>query len=153
MSLLPFFDWCQQTALALAIRNSVWAAPVIDITHLIGLVMLFGPVFILNLRLLGIGITSQSAPELAAALRPWFWRGIAVSFASGTCFFFANAIKAYNVPPFYIKMAFLSIGLALQTTLVPAATHWGGIRARMTGALSLVVWFIVPIAGFWIELY
>ena len=153
MSFLPFFDWCQRTAIAVFIRNSLWAAPVIDVLHLIGLAMLFGPVLILNLRLMGLSLSSQPAAEVAASVHPWFWRGLALSFFSGFFFFVGNAIKAYNVPPFYVKMALLAVGITLQTTLIPAAVGWGRAKAAVTAVVSLAVWILVPIAGFWIELF
>ena len=153
MDYLVFFDWCQRTPFALALRDSRWAAPIIDVGHVLGLAMVFGPVLILNLRLLGLALTSQPAEEVAASLRPYFWRGLALSFATGLLFFIGNAIKAYNAPPFYFKMAFLGIGLLLQTTLVPSATKWKLASARAVAAASMLVWFVVPIGGFWIELY
>jgi hypothetical protein len=153
MYFLPFFDWSQRTPLALAIRDSIWAAPVIDILHVIGLAMVFGPVLIVNLRLLGLAFAKQPAGDIADAVRPWFWRGLALSFATGLCFFVANAIKAYNAPPFYFKMAMLGVGLMLQTTLIPSATRWRSACARVAAVVSMVVWIAIPVAGFWIELY
>jgi hypothetical protein len=50
-------------------------------------------------------------------------------------------------------MALLGVGLTLQTTLVPAAVHWPRLKAGAVGALSLAVWFLIPIMGFGIEVY
>jgi hypothetical protein len=155
MSFLPFFDWCQNTALASAIRNSLWAAAVIDFFHLLGLAMLFGPVLIVNLRLMGFVLKTQPVGEVAAAVTPWWWRGLAVSAASGLLFFIANAVKVYGNPPFYLKMALLGVGITMQTTLVhtlAGRAEPGAFRAWATAVVSTLVWLVIPAAGYWIEL-
>lgn len=154
MSLLPFFDWCQSTALAGVLRNSIVAAPVIDVLHLLGLAMVFGPVFVLNLRLFGFAITGQPAVDVAAALMPWWRRGLALSAASGVLFFVGNAIKAYNVAPFYVKMAMLGMAITFQCTVVLAAAESPSrLRRWLSGLFSMFLWTGVPVAGYWIELY
>ena len=156
MSFLPFFDWCQNLALASAIRNSLWASAVIDFFHLLGLAMLFGPVLIVNLRLMGWVLSGQSSGDVAAAVRPWWWRGLAVSAVSGSLFFIANALKVYGNPPFYWKMALLGVAITLQLTVVRKvadAPSPGPLRDRLTAMVSTVLWMVIPAAGYWIELY
>jgi len=40
MSLLPFFTWCEKSAIGEAIRNSQWLFPVIESVHLLALVLI-----------------------------------------------------------------------------------------------------------------
>jgi hypothetical protein len=154
MSLLPFFDWCQSTPLAAALRDSIWAAPVIDVTHLIALAMLFGPVLILNLRLSGLVLRDQPVAEIAEAVMPWWRRGLLLSTVSGLLFFAGSAIKAYNVAPFYAKMALLGMALTFQSTVIRKIASTPGVdRARVASAISMILWIGVPAGGFWIELF
>ena len=156
MTLLPFFDWCQNTTLASFLRNSVWVAPVVDFFHLLGLAMVFGPVLIVNLRLMGLVFTGRPAAEIATALRPWWWRGLGVSFASGVLFFIGNALKVYGNPPFYLKMALLGVAITWQTTIIRKLTESpepGRVSARLAALFSTVLWMVIPAAGYWIELY
>jgi len=51
MSLLPFFQWCYQTAIGEAIRESLWLFPLIEAFHLVGLGLTAGAVLIVDLRL------------------------------------------------------------------------------------------------------
>jgi hypothetical protein len=83
MSLLPFFQWCYQTAVGEAIRESLWLFPLIEAFHLLGLGLMVGAVLIVDLRLLGAGLTRQPVAQLAAAVEPWLLGSVTLMFASG----------------------------------------------------------------------
>ena len=68
MSLLPFFQWCYQTTIGETIRDSSWLFPVIEAFHLLGLGLTGGAVLIVNLRLLGAGLSRQPVAQLSAAV-------------------------------------------------------------------------------------
>ena len=65
MSLLPFFEWCENTAIGGAIRNSVWLFPVIESFHLVALALIGGAVLLVNMRLLGLVLGRRPVSELA----------------------------------------------------------------------------------------
>src|SRR5690242_9781435 len=54
--LLPFFRWCDSTAVAETIRNSRVLFPLVESIHLLGLTVLLGTIIVLNLRLAGAGL-------------------------------------------------------------------------------------------------
>ena len=64
--MLPFFEWCEDTYIATAINNSVWAFPVIEAVHLVGLCALGGAVLIVDLRMLGVGLRHHGISELVS---------------------------------------------------------------------------------------
>jgi hypothetical protein len=154
MTLLPLFNWCQETWLAQIVRNSPVYSPIVDVVHLFGLVLVFGSVLLINLRLSGAILQEQRVAELAQVLWPWWKRGLAISAASGVVFFLGSAIKMYSNAPFYFKMAALAIALTFQTTVHRRLVESGGIdRARVVAAVSTALWAAVPFFGFWIELF
>ncbi len=63
--LLPFFEWCEATAIGQAIRESLWLFPVIESIHLLGLAMIGGAILVVDLRLLGFGLRHQPVAQLA----------------------------------------------------------------------------------------
>ena len=69
-TLLPFFQWCDATAVGQAIRDSRFLFPIIESLHLFALTVLLGAVMVLNLRLLGAGMPKQPMPVVARALAP-----------------------------------------------------------------------------------
>ena len=64
MTLLPFFEWCESSALGEFIRSSLWLFPAIECVHLIGLVVLGGAVLLVDLRLLGLGLRDEAVDRL-----------------------------------------------------------------------------------------
>lgn len=152
MSLLPFFQWCDRTAIAVAIRDSVWLFPAIEAVHLLALSLLGGAVLLLDLRLLGFGLRGQPVRELAADLSPWLLAGLAGMIASGVPMFLSEALKCYESPPFRFKMLFLLLAILFTFTVRRriAASHetprrpW---RARLTALVSLTLWTSVGLMG------
>jgi len=65
MSLLPFFQWVSTTSLSQAISTSPWAFAVTESMHLLALSVIGGAVLIVDLRLLGLGLRSQSVAQVA----------------------------------------------------------------------------------------
>src|SRR5262252_5036641 len=107
MSLLPFFQWCYQTAIGEAIRESTWLFPVIEAFHLLGLGLTVGAVLIVDLRLLGLGLARQPVAQLWANVQPWLFGSLTLMFASGIPLFMSEAVKCYYSVPFWVKMTSL----------------------------------------------
>jgi len=155
-SILPesLFVWFERTTIGVAVRDSVWAFPVIEAVHLLGLCLLGGSVILVDLRLLGLGLTDQSIPKLARIVRPWFVASIAILVLTGIPLFLSEAIKAYYNTSFWIKMTVLPVALVF-TGLVRdrVAVRSGGearFVKRLTGAVSIALWTTVAAAGRWI---
>ena len=69
--LLPLFVWCEDSALGQAVSQSIWAFPVIEAVHLLGLSLLGGSLLIVDLRMFGVGLRRQGiagAGESSSAL-------------------------------------------------------------------------------------
>src|SRR5262245_4039139 len=100
MELLPLFEWCEASWLGQLVRTSLWAFPVIEAVHLLGLCLLGGAVLIVDLRLLGFGLRNQSIAEVARGARPWLRAGVAVMVSTGFLLFMSEAVKCYHNPSF-----------------------------------------------------
>ena len=59
MSLLSFFEWCEDTAVGHAIRDSLWPFPVIESVHLLALALIGVAILLVDLRLLGLGLRTH----------------------------------------------------------------------------------------------
>jgi uncharacterized membrane protein len=151
MTLLTLFTWCDQTALAAALRDSTWLFPVIETLHLLSLALLGGAVLLVDLRLLGIGLRAQPVDRLAAATRPWLFGSLAVIVGSGVLLFMSEAMKCYANPAFWLKMAFLAVAVVFTLTVrsrVLARDDWRSEAApRLVAIVSIVLWTGVGITG------
>jgi hypothetical protein len=155
MSLLPFFQWCYETAIGEAIRNSTWLFPLIEAFHLVGLGVTAGAVLIVDLRLLGVGLTGQPVARLSADAEPWLLGSLTLMFASGIPLFLSESIKCYWSFAFWVKMTSLFLALVFTFTFRRRLTRTTlaadrPLLARLTGLMSLGLWFGVAWGGRWI---
>ncbi len=158
MTLLDVFTWFDHLWLGEAIRDSSWLFAFIEVFHLLGLTLLLGSVFLVNLRLLGFGSTTETVAHVAQDALPWTLLGLLLTIPSGFCMFVAEALKCYENPPFFFKMGLLALALLFTFTL-----HWRLTRSdekkvsrtwRTVGAcISLLLWFGVGLAGRAIAFY
>ena len=155
MDLLPLFEWFYVTPVGETIRNSVWMFPVIEAFHLLGLGIIGGAILLVDLRLLGVGLTRAPVAQLSTDAEPWFLGALVLMFASGIPIFLSEATKAYYSFAFWIKMTCLLLALIFTFTVRRQVTQ-GGIAvgrpqlAKLTAIISLALWFGVAWGGRWI---
>lgn len=155
MSLLPFFEWCEDTAVGHAIRGSLWLFPVIESVHLLALALIGGAILVVDLRLLGLGLRRQPTAQLARDVQPWLVGGLVVMIASGILLFTSEAIKCYYSAAFRTKMVFLLPAIIFTFTVrrrVAAAdeTRMRSLWSRLVALVSVTLWTVVGAAGRWI---
>ena len=153
--MLPFFQWCYGTWIGETIRESTWLFPLIEAFHLVGLGLTAGTVLTVDLRLLGVGLSRQSAAQLWASVQPWFLGSLSLMFVTGILLFMSESIKCYYSFAFWIKMASLLLAIVFAFTIrrhvVRAGPTSGSWRqGRLTALASLVLWFGVAWGGRWI---
>jgi hypothetical protein len=149
VTVFDFFTWCHDTAIAVAIRDSLWLFPALQALHLIALAALGGVVLVVDLRLLGLGLTRVPVRTLARDLSPWMARSLFLIVVTGVGMFLSEAVRYYGNAAFTAKIA--AFALALVFTY--------GVRSRWTsdevtpaggrtvGAVSILLWTAVAGAG------
>jgi hypothetical protein len=152
MSLLPFVQWCDQSALGLAIHNSRWLFPAIEVIHLLALGLLGGTVLIVDLGLWGIGLRRETVPQIARDVYPWMLAGLAAMLLSGMLLFLSEALKMYHNDAFRAKMVVLAAALVFTFTVRRRVTLRGdagmpALRGRLVAAVSLALWTGVGLCG------
>ena len=155
MSLLPFFEWCENTAVGHAIRSSLWLFPVIESFHLLALALIGGAVLVVDLRLLGLGLRCQPVARLARDAQPWLVGGLFVMIATGILLFTSESIKCYYSAAFWTKMTFLFPAMVFTFTVrrkVATAdeTSVGPLWGKLVALVSVTLWSVVGAAGRWI---
>jgi hypothetical protein len=155
MSLLPFFEWCEATAVGNAIRNSLWLFPVIESVHLLGLAVIGGALLVVDLRLIGLGLRAQPVRELARDAQPWLIGSLLVMIATGVPLFLSESIKCYYSPAFWTKMTVLPLAILFTFTVrrkvaMAGAMRVGPLWTKLVALVSLSLWFTVGAAGRWI---
>jgi hypothetical protein len=155
----PFANWSYATAIGTAIHESGWLFAVIESFHLVGLAVLGGAVFIVDFRLIGIGLRDESAADLARSVQPVLLGSLAVTVVSGVLLFLSEATKFYSPDfwdgaefPFIYKMLFLLLASVFTATvrrwmLASGLGDRAPLRRRAVGVVSLCLWTAVAVGG------
>lgn len=153
--LLPFFQWCEASWLGQTIPSSAWLFPAIESVHLLALSVIGGAVLVVDMRLLGLGLRSRPVAELARDAQPWLIGSLIMMIATGVPLFFSEAIKCYYSDAFWVKMPALALSILFAFTVRRMVTRaaegrYAPISRMAVGAISLMLWSTVGMAGRWI---
>ena len=152
--LLEFFQWCEATGLGQTVRTSVWLFPILEAVHLLGLCLLGGTILVVDLRMLGLGLTRQRIGDVARDARPWLLVALAVMVVTGTPMFLSEALKCYYNTAFWVKVTTLPVALLFTLTIRAKTARTAGLAAtvptRVVAVMSLGLWFTVAAGGRWI---
>lgn len=143
--LLPFFEWMEGVAVY---GSTIYLGPAVNIVHLCAMVMFVGSMMVVDLRLMGAGLTHQPVAVVARDARPWLLGALVMLVITGVPAMMATATLQYGNSVFWMKMYLLGLGLIFTFTIrnrvafaepgrVPAST------ARLVGLLSILIWLSV----------
>lgn len=151
---LPLFEWLEDSAVGQSIAQSIWAFPVIEAVHLLGLCLLGGAILVVDLRMLGLGLRKPKISDVAGYARPWLIGAIALLIATGVPLFLSEAVKCYYNTSFWVKMTTLPVALTFTFMVRERVAHDETLetsaKSRAIGILSIGLWFVVAAAGRWI---
>jgi hypothetical protein len=145
--------WLESLPLSVWVHESpsVWAQPTVLTFHTMGMAVLVGASWVLDLRLLGI---NRNVPLSAFRwVFPAVTVGLIVNLVTGVLLFVGRATTWGTAVPFFIKMAFV---IASAATLMPLRSYVlrsdinqlevGG-NARLLAIASILTWAAAITAG------
>jgi hypothetical protein len=145
----------EMSALGVAMRQSLWLYPIVEVVHLTGIALLAGSIAMLDLRLLGL---SNSLPvrRLASHILPWTAASFVLIVPSGLAMFVAHAGEFIANPVFALKIC-LILAAGVNAAVFHAGAYRGAsdwdvnrappVAARLAAALSLLLWASVIACG------
>ncbi|HSG65701.1 MAG TPA: DUF6644 family protein [Gammaproteobacteria bacterium] len=150
--MLAFFEWLQYSPPLVAMRSSPWLFPMIASVHLLGLAMLGGAVLVVDLRLLGLGLTRQPAAVIGRAAEPWLVASLLVMLPTGLLLFMCFATKYYYLAAFWVKVAGVLLALTLtfsvrRRLVLAADADASAVARKLVASASLLLWATVALAG------
>lgn len=136
-------------ALAGALRSSVWAYPLVNAAHILGVTLLVGAIVPLDLRLLGAWRSVPLAP-LWRVLTRTASVGLGLASIFGALLFITRATEYAASNLFLSKMVIVGVGAANALVLrlivpddlscLPSPTRKLPRRLRLAGGISLAAW-------------
>jgi hypothetical protein len=155
--LLPFFEWMGTLWASTPFHDSVWSTPILGSVHLLALVTFAGAVLVVDLRLLGRGLTNTPISQLSRTAEPWLMGSFLVLVVSGLPQIATTPLKAYHSPFFWLKMQAVLIGVMLTLTVrrrmsMRTDAELGPVWPKVVALLSLALWTSAMIGARWIGL-
>lgn len=159
MNALAVLQGIEDSALAIWMRYTNGAMPIVEALHVAAAVAVFGTVLIVDLRLLGVADVARTYARVSRDTLRLTWLAFGVAAITGALMFttspqvyFANAAFRWKA------LALLGAGLNMalfQLTTARGAAAWGTgtplpRAARLAGLASLLLWAAVVLLGRWI---
>jgi hypothetical protein len=155
MTLFELCQWIQYSQPLVEMRSSPWLFPVIAVIHLMGLTVIGGSVLLVDLRLLGLGLSRQPVARLARDAERWLLFSLPVMLSTGLLLFMCFATKYYFLKFFWVKMASLLLVLVFtfsvrRNVVMADETRISPVRSKLVALVSLSLWTTVALGGRWI---
>jgi hypothetical protein len=150
MTTTTTLDALNQWAPIVWLKTNAYAYPTLETLHIIAIALVFGTLWIVDLRLLRV-IRAIDTHLLAKTLLPWALAGFALAVLTGLTMFATRVGEFISNPAFIIKMGLLmAAGTNAAVLHARGALDDGNTITRAQAALSIVIWIAVICCGRWI---
>jgi uncharacterized protein DUF6644 len=150
----------EATSIATAIRENELLFPWIESVHVLAITLVVGTIAIVDLRLMGLASRDRPIMRLTEDVLRCTWTAFAAAAITGLLLFSSNAFNYAHNSYFQAKLVFLvlaGINMAIFHWYAGRGMdRWGilphttPLRARVAGAVSLLVWIGVVAFGRWV---
>lgn len=151
---MGFLEWLYFSPLSAFVAETLWAYPLLETLHTLGMALLVGALGLINLRVLGY---KPQLPILGTRdLLPLAWIGFVVNAVSGTLLFVSDPIYFWESYTFRIKILLIVLAginaFLLGRGMFREARRTGADvtpspAMRWVAGSSLVFWMGAIIAG------
>lgn len=155
--MLSIFAWLEGTSVAVAVAESSWIFPTLEVLHVLGLALVVGSIAAFDLRTLGLAWPTRRLETLVHEILPWTWSGFAIALVTGLLLFSCSATVYAENGAFLAKMALLLLAgvNVLFFHLHPhhgrlAAEGYASLTLRASATVSLTLWTAIVVLGRWI---
>jgi hypothetical protein len=152
----------QNAELPTALRLSTLAYPLVNATHILGLALLFGSIFTLDLRLLGFW-PSIPMVSLSRVLLPVAIGGLITALLTGALLFSVHAVKYAGMSVFQLKLLLVVLAItnalllhrtsAWKSAIMTETSLTPAFRIRIAALSSIMLWGTVILCGRMIAYY
>jgi hypothetical protein len=87
----PVIQVIYDSPIPTSIRESEWTFPIIQTFHILGILLFYGAIGLVDLRIVGVVLKERPARDVADGLLPIAWVGFVVMAVSGGLLFAAQA--------------------------------------------------------------
>lgn len=146
--------WVNETPASIALRESLYLWPMIEASHVLTIMLFFGTIVMVDLRVLGVAFRGVSIAEMTGKILPWTIAGFALMVITGLLLVYAKPLIYYHSVFFRAKMVVLVLALAnilafhqLSRRDPAGWTAAAPAPARASAGASLAAWAAIIILG------
>ena len=152
-----FAEWLSTTAPSVFIQtNNGWVVPGLQSIHIVGIALILGAIFMIDLRILGLAGRDQTLSETTSRFGPWLTGALCLLLATGILQVIGEPVRELVSFSFWLKMALVAIStvivVAFQKSLRKRREEWeqvlvnrGGIKALTV--FTFLIWAFIIILG------
>ena len=148
-------EWLQSLhhwELAAFLRRSLYAYPLVNAAHILGIALLVGAILPVDLKILGF--TSGPPLDSARSLARFAAAGLALAAGTGFLLFSVQPLEYAANPAFWTKVTLVGLGTA-NALLLRASFAWRmverddhpGLALKVRAAASLLIWIAALVSG------
>ena len=152
-----FAKWLSTTFLSVLIqRHNSWVIPTIQTIHIVGIGVVLGSVFMIDLRVLGWAGMDQTLRQTTTRFGPWLTAALYVQLATGVLMVIGEPVRELVTFSFWLKMFFVTVGTLIaaifQITLRNHEQNWEEILVnrrsiKCLAVLTFLIWVCIIILG------
>ena len=152
-----FAKWLSTTFLSVFIqRHNSWVIPTIQTIHIVGIGVVLGSVFMIDLRVLGWAGMDQTLRQATTRFGPWLTAALGVLLATGVLMVIGEPVRELVTFSFWMKMLLVAVGTLIavifQFTLRNHEQKWEETlvnrrSVKCLAVLTFLIWVCIIILG------
>ncbi len=120
--------------------------------HLVAVAVFAGSVLVVDLRMLGRGLSETPLAQLARSVEPWLYGSFVVLVLTGLPQMTSTALKQYYSPFFWWKMQAVLIGVIWTVTVrrriaMRPEAELGPVLPKVVAVVSIALWTSVTVGA------
>lgn len=149
MSVETFSEWLSATPVSQFIQVTTGVIPTLQTIHIICVSVLFAGALMVDLRVLGAGLRSETLDAVARRFIPSIWVCIVILLATGALLIIAEPARTLGNLSFYIKLVAIFVAILVTLWLRSFARGSRPVTGLPAAAavLSILLWMVVIVAG------
>jgi putative copper export protein len=154
----PFAEWLATTGASVFMQDhQSWVIPAIQSVHIVGIAVVMGSVFLIDLRILGWAGTDQTLRETIDRFGPWLTSALWLMLATGLLMVVAEPVRELVTFSFWAKMLLVAVGVVVLGVFQGALRRRERLReeeriarypfVRTLTLLTFLLWAAVIVLG------
>ena len=148
-----FAEWLSTTFLSVFIQNhNSWAIPTIQSIHIVGIAIVLGSVFMIDLRLLGWAGMDQTLRQTTNRFGPWMMGALWLMLATGILMVIGEPVRELMTFSFWLKMFLVAVGTVIAAVFQRKVRKHEGDPIpsgplKSLAVLTFLIWTCIIILG------